>query len=233
MKNYIKNARLWILQAEQNSELWLQEKAGVLSGSSSTFKTKKDGQLTADAKKLVTLKASERLLGKINKISAQVLDYGHEKEPLAIRKYELRTGYKVTHLGFARLADNIWIGDSPDGLVNYDEETGEAEIVVEVKAHVSPYEFGNVVINEHPDYDKYLEQILHHFIVFNAKEVHHVSFAENGSNDLIIFISVLKREDFEEQINEHFEQCKYAVIEIDETLIRLKENLKNNLNLFF
>lgn len=232
MKNYKKQGRLWILQAEQNSDLWLQEKAGVLSSSSATFKTTKSGAPTADAKKLVATKAAERLLGKIHQISAKVMEYGHEKEPVALRKYELRTGHKLQKVGFAKMVGFEYIGDSPDSLVGYNEETGTAEIVVEVKSHVSPFEFGNVVLNRHPDFSKYLEQISHHFLVFDAKEVHHVSYSERADGEMLIFISVLKREDFQDRIAEHFEQCKVAEIEIKQALNSMIDNLSNNQLIF-
>lgn len=232
MKSYKKNGRLWILQAEQNSEIWLKEKAGVLSSSSSTFKLTKAGEPTSEAKKLVATKASERLLGKIHQISAKVLEYGHEKEPIAIRKYELRTGKKVQRLGFARMVEHDYIGDSPDALINYDEKTGKAEIVVEVKSHVSPFEFGNAVLSKHPDFSKYLEQILHHFLVFDAKEVHHISYSERSDGEMLIFVSILKRDDFADKITEHFEQCKIAEKEIQATHQVMKDNLDNNQLIF-
>ena len=60
--------------------------------------------------------------------------YGHEMEPVAIKKYEEVTKNEVIKSGFVVKLDKCFIGASPDGLVL--DENGEI-IVLEIKCPIS------------------------------------------------------------------------------------------------
>lgn len=123
-----------VIACEQGSEDWYNARAGVLTASQfkhfrASALTKKAvgdrpaGSYNSDARKIIRVKAFERLSGKVlqNKdFETYAMRRGHELEPAARQAHELRTGVMVDRAGFVTTADGRF-GGSADGFIGDDE----------------------------------------------------------------------------------------------------------------
>lgn len=109
-----------ILDIEQGTPEWFEVRLGKLTASSAQAIAANGAGL----KTLVFEKVAERLTGKIKEqYTNGDIERGEEWERLARDVYELKTGKKVTQVGFVELSE--FVGCSPDGLV---EDDGLIEI---------------------------------------------------------------------------------------------------------
>ena len=119
-------------QVEQNTEEWLDLRAGHLTGSSVSLIMANEGKAFGDpAKKLATNIAIEQVTGQpiLSSYSNMAMEKGHEYEPLARQAYEARHFVDVDPGGFF---DCGFEGCSPDGLV------GSAGLI-EIKSAIVPH----------------------------------------------------------------------------------------------
>lgn len=118
--------------AEQRTEAWRQERAGVITASNfaaaikvmdaGVYKTgPKKGEpkpRNAECMKLMRQLAFERLSGiPVHEISGMALRHGRDLEPYSYEAYEIETGNIVEQVGFIKHPKYTFIGCSPDGLI--------------------------------------------------------------------------------------------------------------------
>lgn len=126
---------------EQNTDEWLDMKAGKLSGSSMPKVMANYGKSFGEpAKKLIITIAREQVTGKrslAESYSNAHMERGHEQEPLARALYQEQTFSEVTNGGFF---DNGNTGCSPDGRV-YNEG------LIEIKSVIDHVHYSNIKRN--------------------------------------------------------------------------------------
>lgn len=122
---------------EQNSDLWLDLRAGRITSSSLSKIMANEGKAFGDPAKAYAVSICvERITGKPvgGGFSNDHTDRGHEQEPLARMAYEDETFTEISNGGFFELGD---IGCSPDGLVYQDG-------LIEIKSVIPSVHFANV-----------------------------------------------------------------------------------------
>lgn len=134
------------IDIEQNTDEWLELRAGKLTGSSANEVMANYGKAFGKPAHRLALKlAIEQVTGKPIKssYSDRHMERGHEEEPLAIALYEDTYFCEVSNGGFF---DNGLTGISPDGRV-YNEG------IIEVKSHIYPIHMENIKRGSYnPDY---------------------------------------------------------------------------------
>lgn len=122
---------------EQNTDEWLDMRAGKLTSSNLAKVMANEGKAFGEpAKKYAVDIAVERALGRSlsSNYSNDHMDRGHTQEPIARMLYEQDRFCDVTNGGFFDLGD---IGCSPDGLVGDDG-------VIEIKSVIPSIHYANV-----------------------------------------------------------------------------------------
>ncbi len=128
---------MWI-DIEQNTDEWLDMRAGKLTGSGVKTIMANFGKAFGDpAKRLAVSIAREQITGKrslIESYSNAHMQRGHEQEPIARALYEDENFVDVTNGGFFD-CDNL--GCSPDGLVSKDG-------LIEIKSVIDHVQYATI-----------------------------------------------------------------------------------------
>lgn len=197
---------------QQNTDEWLELKAGKLSGSSASKVMANYGKAFGDpAKKLAVDIAIAQMTGRVQEsgFSNEHTERGHEQEPLARMKYEQERFCKVTNGGFF---DNGVTGCSPDGLVG-DEGMIEIKSVI-ASVHYQRWRTGQ--------YDPaYKWQLL-----FNLKEserdwIDFVSYCPIFPQDKQLFVQRITAE----QAGEYFSMIDDRVGEFFNLVEQVKQDI--------
>ena len=124
------------IDIQQNTEEWLQLRAGKLTSSKLGVIMANFGKAFGEpAKKYAVDIAIEQITGvpMSNTYSNEHMERGHEQEPIARMLYEEETFCDVTNGGFFESKN---VGCSPDGLVN--------DGVIEIKSVIPHVHFANI-----------------------------------------------------------------------------------------
>lgn len=124
-----------VIECEQGDKIWHEARSGVTTASNfgDACKRLKNGDFSADGKKLAFKLAVERISGKLlseDKFSTWEMRRGYELEPEARNKHEKRIRMMVARTGIV-LTDDRLFGASVDGLIGVKGQS-------EYKCFVSP-----------------------------------------------------------------------------------------------
>lgn len=179
------NERFIIHNCVQGDDTWLRARCGVTSStgakcviSLAELFNEKGRDILKGREDYSILKANERITGvpANDGYSTAAMDRGTRVEPEAREAYRatLAPGLALAEVGLLTLADDPWVGDSPDGLV-YDDTNrvvGGCEIKAPLGEHHFEYLFEDwraeqpvrrtTVPREH------IRQVLHHLYVTGA-----------------------------------------------------------------
>lgn len=195
----------------QNTPEWFADRSGRATGSKAACVTAKvkSGEAATRADYRVQL-ALERLLCKpcADEFSNDDTDRGHEREPFARMKYEIRTGITVEQCGFVYRED-MMAGCSPDGLL----EDGGRLGLWEGKCPKSKTHFKYLTENRVPP--TYVNQVLHNMLVTGAEFVDFVSFDPDMPEKLQLFVFRWERD--ETLIREYEAELRQFLMEVDAT----------------
>ena len=195
----------------QNTPEWFADRSGRATGSKANCVTAKvkSGEAATRADYRVQL-ALERLLCKpcADEFSNDDTDRGHDREPFARMKYEIRTGITVEQCGFVYRED-MMAGCSPDGLLEDDGRLG----LWEGKCPRSKTHFKYLVENRIPP--TYVNQVLHNTLVTGAEFVDFVSFDPDMPEKLQLFVFRWERD--EALIKEYEAELRQFLMEVDAT----------------
>lgn len=132
---------MW-LDVDQNSDEWLEDRSGKLTGSNAGKVMANYGKAFGEpAKKLAAQIAIEQVNGhrvQSDNFTNASMERGHEQEPIARQLYEEMYFVDVTNGGFY---DNGDTGCSPDGLVL---DNG----VIEIKSVLGHVHYSNIIRNK-------------------------------------------------------------------------------------
>ena len=146
------------IDVEQGSDAWLQARLGVCTASRfSDILPGSRGKYRLSRENYLYELAAERLTG-ISKTFRETVEvaHGNEFESEARDAYEFITGNEVTETGITILDDNLFIGASPDGLVNdiggieikcFDTRRHLKIVVSGMPAELMPQVQGNIWVN--------------------------------------------------------------------------------------
>lgn len=171
---------MWV-DIDQNTDEWLDLRAGKVTGSSIGKVMANYGKAFGDpAKKLAAKLALERVTGKRveeNNFTNSHMERGHEQEPIARRKYEEREFVEVLNGGFF---DNNKTGSSPDGRVSPDG-------IIEIKCVI--YHVHLSVIKRNSYDPKYKWQYFFNIREAGADWLDFISYCSDfpKHNDLAVF----------------------------------------------
>jgi len=147
------------IDVEQKSDAWLKARLGVCTASRfSDILPGVRGKYKVSRENYLYELAAERLTG-ISKVFRESIEmaHGNEFESEARDAYEFITGNIVTETGITILDDNLFIGASPDGLVNdiggieikcFDTKRHLKIVVSGMPAELMPQVQGNIWIND-------------------------------------------------------------------------------------
>lgn len=198
---------------EQNTDEWLDLRAGKLTGSAASKAMAHYGKSFGEpAKKAAVTIAVEQLTGKRamnNGYSNEHMERGHEQEPLARAAYEDETFTDVANGGFFELGH---LGCSPDGLVG---DNG----LIEIKSVIDSVHYNNIKRgNVDPAYKW---QIYFNLLITNREWIDFVSYCADFPIGKKLCIYRTHRED-----------CQKEFDMLDERLtqfIELVETIKNDI----
>jgi hypothetical protein len=195
----------------QNTPEWFADRSGRATGSKANCVTAKikSGEAATRADYRVQL-ALERLLCKpcADEFSNDDTDRGHDREPFARMKYEIRTGITVEQCGFVYRED-MMVGCSPDGLL----EDGGRLGLWEGKCPRSKTHFKYLIEQRVPP--TYQNQVLHNMLVTGAEFVDFVSFDPDMPEKLQLFVFRWERD--EALIKEYEIELRQFLLEVDAT----------------
>lgn len=195
----------------QNSPEWLADRVGRATGSRAAAITAKvkSGEAATRADYRVQL-ALERLLVKpcADEFSTEDTERGHEREPFARMKYEVRSGITVEQIGFVYRED-MMAGCSPDGLLVDGGRLG----LWEGKCPKSKTHFKYLTENRVPP--TYVNQVLHNMLITGAEFVDFVSFDPEMPEKLQLFVFRWERD--EALIKEYEAELRQFLFEVDAT----------------
>ena len=131
-----------IIECEQGSIQWLELRLGKITASRvkdvMVKGRKKEDVFGKTAISYMHELVAETLTGESIFIDTIATKHGHEFEPDARAKYEIKTGFKVTEVGFGIHEKFPSVGMSPDGLVG-DDGLIEIKCPFTSKNHVEYY----------------------------------------------------------------------------------------------
>lgn len=158
------NPRVVVVDCEQRTPEWMQERLGRVTSSSVSdmLATRKDGKEAAGRVNLRVRLALERLTGKCFERDFQsfAMQSGIEREADALGLYEVLTGRIVQRAGFLRHQD-LLVGASVDGFVD------DWEGIVEAKSPIPATHWEYLRTGKIPiDYER---QVKHQLYVSGAK----------------------------------------------------------------
>ena len=203
---------MWI-DIDQNTDEWLDLRAGKVTGSAVACVMANYGKAFGDpAKRLAVNIAIEQITGRAirsNYTNAD-MERGHEMEPFARMMYEDETFNTVTNGGFF---DNGFTGCSPDGLCSDD-------LVIEIKSVIPSVQYKRV------KYGKY-DSAYHWQLCFNLKEtgrtqIDYVSYCAEFPTGKQLFIDTLRADDLQEE----FKKIDLRLAEFKELVDQIKQDIK-------
>jgi len=200
-----------ILNNDQNSDQWFDDRLGKITGSK--------------LKDIVVKRGTERKLGFYELIAEKLatkedyqdaMERGHELEPVAIELFSTKTGKQVESVGLCISDFNDDIALSPDGLIMIDGKYKEA---VEIKClnsakHLQAY-FEQKVPKE------YEEQTMQYFIVNEDLETLFVTFYDPRISVIPIHWIELKRGDLKEKIKFYREYQEQTLAEVNDLISKI------------
>lgn len=176
---------------DQNSEEWLNIRAGKVTGSKFvTFMANDPGAFGDPAKRYAVQKAIERITGcRIAEgFSNEHMERGHDQEPIAKKLYEDRYFVDVLPGGFFDCGD---FGDSPDGLINDDG-------VIEIKSVIAPVHYATL---KRGSYDpSYTWQLAGHLDASGRDWCDFVSYCAEFPKGKDLFVYRIYRDEFKDKI---------------------------------
>jgi len=197
---------------EQNTEEWLQLRAGRLTSSKLPVIMANYGKAFGEpAKKYAVNIAVEQLTGKpiASTYSNDHMDRGHEQEPIARMLYEDQTFCTVDNGGFF---GSDFIGCSPDGLVL---DCG----VIEIKSVISSVHYANI---KRQSVDPAYSWQCYGNLLFTGRDwLDFVSYCSEFPEGKNLYIHRLNREycrDKFDMINERIDQFKELVSDTKSTI---------------
>lgn len=197
---------------QQNTDEWLELRAGKLTGSSVAKVMANYGKAFGEpAKKLAVDIAIAQITGKSESsgFSNEHTERGHEQEPLARMRYEEEYFCTVTNGGFF---DNGFTGCSPDGLVNDDG-------MVEIKSVVPSVQYQRWKTGKHDPAYKWQ-------LVFNLKEserdwIDYISYCPIFPYEKQIFVERLEAE----KMGEYFSMIDDRLSEFASLVEQVKQDI--------
>lgn len=207
---------------EQNSEEWLQLRAGKITSSALGKIMARDGQAFGDpAKDYAVQICLERMLGHPvgGGFTSAHMERGHEQEPLARMAYEDLTFSEVTGGGFFDLGD---VGCSPDGLV-YDDG------LIEIKSVIPSVHYSNIVRGS---YDPAYKWQLFGNLKFTGREwIDFVSYCAEFPDDKKIYVCRLYRDHLQaefERIDARLEQFRALIKKTQDLILSSRYSVNTN-----
>jgi hypothetical protein len=197
---------------EQNTDLWLEMRAGKLTSSKLGVVMANYGKAFGEpAKKYAVSIAVEQITGKPieSEYSNDHMQRGHEQEPIARELYEMETFSTVNNGGFFC---NDSIGCSPDGLV----DSG----LIEIKSVIASTHFKT--IKKQGIDSAYKWQCIGNLMFTGLDWIDYVSYCSTFPEGKQLFVYRGRKEDYQEefvQINERVEQFLELVFKTKETII--------------
>ncbi len=208
------------IDVEQNSDEWLQLRAGKITSSNLGKIMANDGQAFGNpAKDYAVSICIERITGKpvSGGFSNAHTERGHEQEPLARMAYEEATFSEVRNGGFFNLGD---VGCSPDGLV-YDDG------LVEIKSVIASVHYANL---RRQSFDPSYKWQLFGNLKFTGRDwIDFISFCADFPEERQLYICRLDRDDFKEEfkrIDERLEKFRALIKQTHEEILNSKYSVK-------
>lgn len=203
------------INVEQNTDEWLELRAGKLTGSGFGKIMANFGKAFGDpAKKYAATIALEQITGKpVHSDYSNVhMDRGHEQEPLARMKYEEENFCEVTNGGFF---DCGLVGVSPDGLVNEDG-------LIEIKSVIPNVHYTNI---KRQSYDPaYQWQLIGNLFYTGREWIDFVSFCLEFPEDKQLYVCRLERDKFKEE----FKMIEDRAEQFMSLVAKIKEEIQNS-----
>lgn len=175
----------------QNSEEWLNIRAGKVTGSKFGLFMANDPAAFGDpAKRYAVQVAIERITGirTGQGFTNEHTERGHEQEPIARKAYEDRYFVDVLPGGF--FCDDF-VGDSPDGLISNDG-------LIEIKSVIAPVHYATL---KRGSFDPaYTWQIAGHLDCSNREYCDFVSYCAEFPEGKDLFVCRIYRDEFKDKI---------------------------------
>jgi len=197
---------------EQNTDEWLQLRAGKLTSSNLGKVMANYGKAFGEpAKKLAASIAVQQITGEPESggYSNEHMQRGHEQEPLARMLYENETFCDVENGGFF---DSDFIGCSPDGMVSDDG-------VIEIKSVLSNVHFANI---KRGGLDPaYKWQCIGNLKFTGRDWLDFISYCQSFPLGKRLYVHRIKKEDLSEEfkmIDDRISQFEKLVDEINRTI---------------
>ena len=195
------------IDVDQNTPEWLEARLGTISGSRakdilSPKKIKKIGYYELLAERLA-IPADEE----------DVRDRGHRLEDEAIEHFEKHFNVKVEKSG-------IWVSDEHPRLIISPDGHFRKVNAVEVKCLKTALQLKAILEGTFPK--EYKPQALHYFVVNeNIQRLYFVMYDPRLPNDMQLVYFILKRSDYEKEIEAQKKELLQTLKEIDEHVINL------------
>ena len=162
-----------IINIEQGSEAWFQERCGRFTASK--FATLMSGETTKGFGDLITETAGEIITGEIEESYVNAdMERGKELEPEARACFEDTTGLDVLEVGFCLPDDEAqgeWVGVSPDGLIPSEDA------ILEIKCPKKKTHLNYIKAGRLPN--EYKWQVQGQLLVTGAKKAYFMSYYPN------------------------------------------------------
>lgn len=198
---------------EQNTDEWLDLRAGKLTGSAISKVMANYGKAFGEpAKRYAIDLAITQITGNYSSESYtnEHMERGHDQEPIARMLYENETFCSVSNGGFF---DNGFTGDSPDGLVGGDG-------VLEIKSVISSTHYERW---RKEKYDTgYHWQLMFHLRETGRDWVDFVSYCSEFPENKRLFIQRLNRCDFDDDLK----KLDSRVVEFKELVENIKKDIE-------
>ena len=200
-----------ILNNKQNSEQWLEDRVGKITGSK--------------LKDIIVKRGTERKIGFYQLMADRLslveeyedpMERGHRLEDEAIAEFEKLSTKKVEQVGLCISDENENIALSPDGLIKTGKKYKEA---VEVKCLSSAKHLQGFFEKKIPK--EYLEQVYQYFIVNTDLEKLYFIFYDPRVTVKPIHWVEVNREDVENDIQFCKDYQEQTLKEIEELLLTL------------
>jgi hypothetical protein len=197
---------LKIFEHPQMSDEWWHLKVGKISGT-------RFGQLISTRKNRLVYEMMDEVLSGACKMDDYISDdmqYGIDNEDVAIELYEMQTGIKIERVGAILSATHEIHMASPDGL------SPDHSVVLEVKCTTN----GDIHLERYFEGvdTKYIPQCANYFAVSpEIKEVHFISYC-GYRPERPMFFKVLKRSDYQLQIDKGLKEIPIIQAELTEKL---------------
>ena len=178
-----------IIDMEQGSGEWLQQRVGACTGSrvGDVLAKRRDGKEAAPRRDYKHELVIERLTGlAYEHYVSPYMEHGTLNEPLARTEYELLSDREVAQVGYAMHPKIAWFGASPDALVGDDG-------LLEVKCLTTANHLDIILAQEIPD--EYKPQMLAEMACAERKWVDFVSFDPRLPKHLQLFVKRFERND--------------------------------------